>query len=135
MAKNNTNRKVAGKKGQRKPHSTRKLVTLPPPYERTFKDYAEELAAFKVDNSDLDAIAVYFGLVFEYRTEPMIVLVSLLRRLSDLAKRKNGMVSVEDTVNSLCQRLFLRCGAGEDAADKFADASTPDADKVLAKVA
>lgn len=77
----------------------------------------QHLIDLKVEDRDLDQIADYFALVFEYDTEEMTVLVALLDRL--VAVEKSEEVHLEDIVHFLSRRLFARCAEGEKAADRF----------------
>jgi hypothetical protein len=70
-----------------------------------------------VEDQDLDRIADYFGLVFEYSTEHMSVLVALLDRLA--AAAKTDQILVQDVIGLLSLRLFSKCHEGEKAADRF----------------
>jgi hypothetical protein len=105
-----------------------------PVYEREFKNYREELIAFKVDDRDLDVIAHYFGGIFECDTEPMAVLVEVLQRIVNVSKARahGGSVHIEDVVHSLSERLFIQCMAGEISSRKFAASASAKAEKVLA---
>src|SRR5690349_8091167 len=77
----------------------------------------QRLIDLKVEDRDLDQIADYFALAFEYDTEEMTVLVALLDRL--LAVEKSEEVHLEDIVYFLSRKLFARCAEGEKAADRF----------------
>jgi hypothetical protein len=77
----------------------------------------QRLIDLKVEGRDLDQIADYFALVFEYDTEEMTVLVALLDRL--VAVEKSEEVHLEDIVHFLSRRLFARCAEGEKTADRF----------------
>jgi hypothetical protein len=77
----------------------------------------QRLIDLKVEDRDLDQIADYFAMAFEYDTEEMTVLVALLDRL--VAVEKSEEVNLEDIVYFLSRRLFARCAEGEKAADRF----------------
>jgi hypothetical protein len=89
----------------------------------------QQLIDLEVDERDLDQLADYFALTFEYSTEQITVLVALLDRL--VAVEKSTEVHVEDIVYFLSRRLFARCMEGEKAADRFHQAARLRAWRIL----
>jgi hypothetical protein len=89
----------------------------------------QQLIDLELDDRDLDQLADYFALAFEYSTEQITVLVALLDRLA--AVEKSPEVHVEDIVYFLSRRLFAKTMEGEKAADRFHQAARRRASRIL----
>lgn len=89
----------------------------------------QQLIDLEVEERDLDQLADYFALNFEYSTEQITVLVALLDRL--VAVEKSPEVHVEDIVYFFSRRLFARCMEGEKAADRFRQTARSRAGQIL----
>jgi len=96
---------------------------------------AQDLKDLKLQDSDLDQFADYFGIAFEGSTKSMTVLVALLQRLravENLRKQKTSGIWIEDIVCRLTHRLYARCAAGLEAANYFGSEASDAAERILA---
>jgi|SRR5882724_1202054 len=96
---------------------------------------AQDLKDLKLEDSDLDQFARYFEMAFEGNTRSMTVLVALLQRLSaveNLRQRKRTGIWIEDIVCRLTHRLYARCGAGLEEANRFGTEASAAAERILA---
>lgn len=92
--------------------------------------YSQELIDLGVDTPDLERFATYFGDQFAHDTEPMTVLVALLKRLTEVSKSKHH--KVEDIVSLLSCRLFSKTMASEELALQFLADSSRNAETIFA---
>src|SRR5438128_11011393 len=108
-----------------KKDSTTKKTSRKPSTKQKVKpelNYPQQLEALKVDDSDLDDFARYFGIRFEHDTEDVTVLVALLKRISATidAHGTGGTVHPTDVIARLIDRLYAKSESGEHAAQAFA---------------
>jgi hypothetical protein len=97
---------------------------------------AQDLKNLKLQDSDLDQFAHYFELAFEGNTKSMTVLVALLQRLrsvENLRRQKQSGIWIEDIVCRLTHRLYSRCAAGLEAANRFGCEASDTADRIFAE--
>lgn len=117
---------------------TKKTKSPKPLTEKTFKpnEYLQASFDLGVADGDLDDLASYFGSLFDYDTEPIAVLVSLLDRLAKVSSRERKGdygVMVEDVCQLLSHRLYIKCMDGEAAARQFRKGSQQVAAEVFKK--
>jgi hypothetical protein len=122
MAKNTTPRKRTTRKPSRS-KADRRVIERNALIKK-LGEYTVERQELGVTDRQLESMADYLASRFEFATEPVIVLVSLLNRLLACANAQSSpsssLVSIEDAINELTQRLFSRCIEGENAAERFA---------------
>jgi hypothetical protein len=96
----------------------------------------KDLTDLKLQDGDLDDFARYFEVAFEGNTESMVVLVALLQRLcavENLRKQKQTAIWIEDIVCRLTHRLYARCRAGLEAADRFGSEASDAGERIFAE--